>query len=131
MGSETSVTALKALYQIETFLTSKIGSPGPGPACCWAAGLSRRRLVTTFCSGSSIMFPARILGESVVFSARISGESCDDESRRYDEDKAATDERERADGFHVGSQLPRNDSAMENAACMSREFRRSRYARRL
>jgi len=69
MGSETSVTALKALYQIETFFTSKIGAPGAGSTCCWAAGLSRGRLVTMFCSGCSITFLARTSGEYLTFIA--------------------------------------------------------------
>ncbi len=69
MDSETSVTALKALYQIETFLTSKTVSPGGDSTCGRAVGAGRGRLVTTCCSGSCM-----------TFLARVSGESCGDEA---------------------------------------------------
>src|SRR5258708_37136939 len=63
MDIETSVTALKALYQIETFCTSKIVGPGARSPLCWAAsGLGRGRLVTVS-AGCSVMFLRRGCGK--------------------------------------------------------------------
>src|SRR5260370_35972166 len=63
MDIETSVTALKALYQIETFCTSKIVGPGARSPLCWAAsGLSRGRLATVS-SRCFMRFLARASGE--------------------------------------------------------------------
>src|SRR5260370_10820288 len=89
MGSETSVTALKALYQIETFFTSKTGAPGTGSTCCWAASSGRGRLVTMFRSGCSITLLARVLGEYITFLASISGESHGDEPHSCHKDQGS------------------------------------------
>src|SRR5260370_30283760 len=84
MDIETSVTALKALYQIETFCTSKIVGPGARSPLCWAAsGLGRGRLVTV----SS--------GCSMTFLARVSGEPGGDDTGDDHEDKRYGDEGER------------------------------------
>ena len=81
---ETSVTALKALYQIETFFRSKITSPGADPACGRAVGSSRGRLVIRFGSG-----------DSIAFLARVSGESCGNNAGGDHEDEGDRNERER------------------------------------
>ena len=70
MENETSVTALKALYQIETFFRSKMGAPGARSVCCRAAdsGCCRAadsgcgRLVTIFSSDFSTTFLMQISG---------------------------------------------------------------------
>src|SRR5215469_15621500 len=67
----TSVTALNALYQIETFCTSKIGCPDGAansrrPASCRAPGFGSSVWISawaaTFCSGCSMTFLALASG---------------------------------------------------------------------
>src|SRR5215469_15619877 len=86
MARETSVTALKAPYQIETFRTSKIVSP-TGPSSCvrggWDADAGRGRLVTV-CWGSSM-----------IFLATVSAESCGYDTGHDHQDKSDRDEGER------------------------------------
>jgi hypothetical protein len=61
MGIETSVTALNALYQMETFFTSKIRVPGAGCACGSTVGSTVGSgcgtWVAMLCSGFSITCP--------------------------------------------------------------------------
>src|SRR5580704_8131093 len=85
MLKDTSVTALKALYQIETFLTSKTTSPGGANSCGRDADAGRATWVTTVCSGSSM-----------IFLARESAESGRDKACHDHEDEGYGDERERS-----------------------------------
>src|SRR5579859_581498 len=88
MVSETSVTALKALYQIEVFATWNTTSPVAGstesPAGRRAADATGGRLVTVLCSGSVMTSLARVLGES-----------CRDDPGDDHQDEGDGDERER------------------------------------
>ena len=89
IASETSVTALKALYQIETFFTSKMAlrraADRPPLVLRRATRFGPREVGDrVFCSGGSM-----------TFLARVSGESCGNKAGDDHEDEGDRDERER------------------------------------